>query len=75
MTREKAVKVAHALDAIDDFKDFMDAVDRLAESVRLTPELKADLDTLMDNELARLNKVLEDLQEAVWNIVSMKLKH
>ena len=61
MTREKAVKVAHALDAIDDFKDFMDAVDRLAESVRLTPELKADLDTLMDNELARLNKVLEDL--------------
>ena len=65
MTREKALAASKALDAIDGFHIFMEEVDRAIESAEelalLAPEFKIQLQNLLDNELANLEKALEDL--------------
>ena len=65
MTREKALAASRALDAIDGFNVFMEEVDRAVisseELALLSPEFKSALQNLLDAELDRLNKVLEDM--------------
>ena len=65
MTREKALAASRALDAIDGFNVFMEEVDRAVisseELALLSPEFKIALQNLLDAELDRLNKVLEDM--------------
>lgn len=65
MTREKALAASNALDAIDGFYIFMEEVDRAIISAEelalLSPEFKFKLQNLLDDELAYLKKVLEDL--------------
>lgn len=65
MTREKVLEASRALDAIDGFNIFMEEVDRAVisseELALLYPEFKITLQNLLDAELDRLNKVLEDL--------------
>lgn len=65
MTRTKALEASRALDAIDGFQAFMDEIDKAVKDAEdfsaLNPEFKAALNELMENELARLNKVLADL--------------
>lgn len=65
MTREKALAASKALDAIDGFHIFMEEIDRAIESAEelalLAPEFKIQLQNLLDNELANLEKTLEDL--------------
>ena len=65
MTREKALAASKALDAIDSFYIFMEEVDRAIISAEelalLSPDFKFKLQNLLDDELAHLKKVLEDL--------------
>lgn len=65
MTRTKALEASRALDAIDGFQAFMDDVDAAVKNAEdfalLNPAFKAALTELMEDELARLNKVLADL--------------
>ena len=65
MTRSKALEASRALDAIDGFQAFMEEVDKAVNDANdfstLNPEFKLALNELMENELARLNKVLADL--------------
>ena len=65
MTREKALKATKALDAIDGFQSFMEDVDRAINESEvyavMSTEFKLALVNLMEEELARLNKVLADL--------------
>ena len=65
MTREKALAASRALDAIDGFNIFMEEVDRAVmsseELALLSPDFKIALQSLLDAELDRLNKVLEDM--------------
>ena len=65
MTREKALEVSRALDNIDGFEDFMGEVDRAMTNtedfISLSPRFKQDLKMLMQVELLRLKKVLEEL--------------
>ena len=65
MTREKALAASRALDAIDGFHILMEEIDRAIESAEelalLAPEFKIQLQNLLDNELANLEKTLEDL--------------
>jgi len=65
MTREKALAASKALNAIDGFHIFMEEIDRAIESAEelalLAPEFKIQLQNLLDNELANLEKTLEDL--------------
>ena len=65
MTREKALAASKALDAIDGFYIFMEEVDRAIinaeELALLSPDFKFKLQNLLDDELAHLKKVLEDL--------------
>ena len=65
MTRSKALEASRALDAIDGFQAFMEEVDKAVNDANdfftLNPEFVSALNELMENELARLNKVLADL--------------
>ena len=64
MTRDKAVRVAKALDAIDSFQMFMEEVDKLMDDgdlYVLDPAFRHEFTEMMEIELARLNKVLADL--------------
>ena len=65
MTREKALKASRALDAIDGFEAFMDEITKavlLAEDfAELSPDLKLELDNLLQAELLRLKNVLEEM--------------
>lgn len=64
MTRDKAVKVAKALDAIDSFQMFMEEVDKLMDDgdlYVLDPAFRYEFTEMMETELVRLNKVLTDL--------------
>ena len=65
MTREKALAASKALDAIDGFHIFMEEVDKAIISAEelalLSPDFKFKLQNLLDDELAYLEKVLEDL--------------
>lgn len=64
MTRSKALEAARAVDAIDGFQMFMEEVDKAVDDCDtfiMNPEFKNTLNELMENELARLNKVLADL--------------
>lgn len=65
MTREQALAASRALDAVDGFQAFMDEVDKAVKDAEdfalFNPEFKMALNELMENELARLNKVLADL--------------
>lgn len=65
MTREKALAASRALDAVEGFHCFRDEIDRAIinseELALLSPEFKTKLQDLLDNELTRLEKVLEDL--------------
>lgn len=65
MTRSKALEASRALDAIDGFQAFMEEVDKAVKDAEdfslLNPDFKMALNELMENELARLNKVLADL--------------
>ena len=65
MTREKALAASRALDAVDGFQAFMDEIDKAVKDAEdfalFNPEFKMALNELMENELARLNKVLADL--------------
>ena len=65
MTREKAVAVGRALDAIDAFEAFMEQIDRAVidteDWVLLSPDFKLELDNLMQAELMRLKSILEEM--------------
>ena len=61
MTKEQAVKVSNALDNLNVFENFMAEVVDLAEDTNLNYDWKEKLFIFMESELARLNKVLEDL--------------
>lgn len=64
MTRDKAVRAAKALDAIDSFQMFMEEVDKLMDDgdlYVLDPAFRHEFTEMMEIELARLNKVLADL--------------
>ena len=65
MTREKALAASKALDAIDGFHIFMEEIDKAIESAEelalLAPDFKFKLQDLLDDELANLEKTLEDL--------------
>lgn len=64
MTRDKAVRAAKALDAIDSFQMFMEEVDKLMDDgdlYVLDPAFRHEFTEIMEIELARLNKVLADL--------------
>lgn len=61
MTKEQAVKVSNALDNLNVFENFMAEVVDLAEDTHLNYDWKEKLFIFMESELARLNKVLEDL--------------
>lgn len=65
MTREKALEVSRALDNIDGFETFMGEVDRAIinteDFISLSPRFKQDLKMLMQVELLRLKKILEEL--------------
>ena len=65
MTREKALEVSRALDNIDGFETFMGEVDRAIinteDFISLSSRFKQDLKMLMQVELLRLKKVLEEL--------------
>ena len=64
MTREKALEASRAVDAIDGFEAFMEQVDMIMGDYEydcLSVEFRISLNALMKAELARLEKVLEDL--------------
>ena len=64
MTKEHAVKVAKALDAIDSFQMFMEEIDKLmddGDNYILDPAFRHEFTEMMETELVRLNKVLADL--------------
>lgn len=65
MTREKALAASKALDAIDGFHILMEEIDRAIKSAEelalLAPEFKFKLQDLLDDELANLEKTLENL--------------
>jgi hypothetical protein len=64
MTRDKAVRVAKALDAIDSFQMFMEEVDKLMDDgdlYVLDSVFRHEFTEIMEIELARLNRVLADL--------------
>ena len=64
MTREKAIEASRAVDAIDGFEAFMEQVDMIMGDYEydcLSVEFRISLNALMKAELARLEKVLEDL--------------
>lgn len=64
MTRDKAVKAAKTLDAIDSFQMFMEEVDKLMDDgdlYVLDPTFRYKFTEMMETELVRLNKVLTDL--------------
>lgn len=65
MTREKALAVARALDNIDGFESLMDSVEAAVRDAEdfciISADFKEKLGNLMDSELRRLQKVLEDM--------------
>ena len=65
MTREKALAASRALDAVDGFQLLMDEIHKAVtdseEYSLLSTDFKIGLTNLLENELARLNKVLEEL--------------
>lgn len=65
MTREKAMKVSRALDAIDMFELFMDRIEQvLAEEGADTPDMghvAFEMRKVMEMELERRKAVLEEL--------------
>ena len=64
MTREKALEASRAVDVIDGFEAFMEQVDMIMGDYEyncLSVEFRISLNALMKTELARLEKVLEDL--------------
>ena len=65
MTREKALDVSKALDAIDNFEAFMEEVDKVVVNAEdfapLSPDFKLELENLMQAELMRLKVVLEEM--------------
>ena len=64
MTREKALEASRAVDAIDGFEAFMEQVDMTMGDYEydcLSVEFRISLNALMKAELARLEKVLQDL--------------
>ena len=64
MTREKALEASRAVDAIDGFKALMEQVGMIMGDYEydcLSVEFRISLNALMKTELARLEKVLEDL--------------
>lgn len=64
MEREKAVKVAKALDSIDSFELFADEVEKIVQDwddCFVSSDFITRLYALMDEEMAKRKKVLEDL--------------
>ena len=65
MTREKAVKVSRALDAIDAFEALADhienVIDMYADDVPEIGSFKWELNQLLERELERRKAVLEEL--------------
>lgn len=65
MTREKALAVARALDNIDGFESLMDSVEAAVRDAEdfciISADFKERLGNLMDSELRRLQKALEDM--------------
>ena len=65
MTREKALEVSIALDAIDGFEAFIDEIDKIVakteDSTILSSKFKIRLENLLQTELLRLKNVLEEL--------------
>ena len=64
MTREKALEASRAVDAIDGFEAFMEQVGMIMGDYEydcLSVEFRISLNALMKAELARLEKILEDL--------------
>ena len=65
MTREKALEVSIALDAIDGFEAFIDEIDKIVakmeDSTILSSKFKIRLENLLQTELLRLKNILEEL--------------
>lgn len=65
MTREKALDVSKALDAIDNFEAFMEEIDKAVVNAEdfalLSPDFKLELENLMQAELMRLKTILEEM--------------
>lgn len=65
MTRKEAMAASRALDNIDGFEAFMEEVDRAIinteDFILLSPDFKLELENLMQAELLRLKKELEEL--------------
>ena len=65
MTREKALEACRALEAIDGFHFFIDEVDKAIESAEelapFSPKFMHAFNVLLETELLRLEKVLEDI--------------
>ncbi len=65
MTREEAVAAARALNDIEGFEGFIEsvnaAVNDFSDLCYFTPEFRLALTTLLEDELARMNTVLENM--------------
>ena len=65
MTRERALEIARALDAIEAFEAFMDEVDASIANAEdygfFSPNFKLEMENLMQTEYLRLKNELEEL--------------
>lgn len=65
MTRERALEVARALDAIEAFEAFMDEIDAAIANAEdygfFSPDFKLEMGNLMQAEYLRLKNELEEL--------------
>ena len=65
MTREKALEVSRAVDAIDGFEAFMEEIDKIIidteDFTPLSPDFKLELESLLQAEFLRLKTVLEEM--------------
>ena len=66
MTREKALAVSKALYNIESFEDFRDNLntfieDLLEDNPNISPVFIKELNLLLQTELIRLNKVLDEI--------------
>lgn len=61
MNKDLAIKASNALDSINEFEAFLDELDGVLGEFCLNASFKNAILTLADNELARLNKILEVL--------------
>ena len=65
MTREKALEVSRAVDAVDGFEAFMEEIDKIIidteDFTPLSPDFKLKLENLLQTEFLRLKTVLEEM--------------